>query len=201
MPEWIYLANWTPERKTINPARNKPAGWSFWPEKTKCAERRLLYYNRWRAWVEKWPEHCDKCGASGVVEWSENAAPFGSGECWPMRMTDACDNCFGNQSVCPRCGGDLYGAIVDKDSPEDPYAQFDKWLDAEGACPLCGWQWGKHNNDDIMPWRMEECDCMLDSGLQQKKPGKWQLWVFERFGWWFQFLFKHPIWIMRGRNE
>ena len=202
MPEWVYLANWTPERKTINPARNKPARWAFWQELPDCAKDRIENWNAYRSWVERWPKHCDVCLGAGEHHWTENAAPLGSGENWQMPMSDVCDNCVGAwDMVCARCGEEIHAAILDRDRVDETAADGDiieQWHELKSPCPLCGWAWGE-NNDDSAPLLMEQCAC--DYKIKdRRKPGKWQLLVFGIFRERFQSLFKHPIWIMRGRD-
>ncbi len=196
MPEWVYLANWTPERKTINPARNKPAGWAFWQEFPDCASYRIENWQEYCAWVERWPYYCRECDGWGITSGYDNAAPHGSGEYWPMEVQDLCACLYpggkDDPMLCPRC--------------EYPLAKFfnfdddkiEHWLDQMEPCPICNWTWGK-DPGDTAPHILEECDC--DYNIEPEKPGRWQLLWFRVFGERFQFLFKHPIWIMRGRNE
>lgn len=202
MPEWVYLANWTPERKTINSARNKPAGWAFWQELMDCARDRIENWQEYQAWVEKWPSFCRKCGAAGGMEHTEKAAPHGSGEYWGMPVYDDCGECLGTyEMVCPRCGEEIYTAILNRDRVDKTTDDGDiiqEWYEKEKSCPLCGWNWGE-NPDDHAPYVIEQCWC--DEKIKdRRRPGKWQLRIFQTFGERFQFLFKHPIWIMRGKD-
>ena len=74
----------------------------------------------------KWPKYCKKCKGWGVFTWRENASPHGSGEYWPMDMSDPCEDCVG-KGICARCG-ELGMPVVD-----------DELL--EGPCTACGWKY------------------------------------------------------------
>lgn len=77
-----------------------------------------------KAFLERWPNACQSCLASGEVHWSENAAPWGSGENWPMQMSDICSACLSN-GKCPRCGK---ATFEDEEDFEDL------------ECSACGWK-------------------------------------------------------------
>ena len=65
---------------------------------------------------------CKTCGGSGLITYQENQSPLGSGEYWPMTMTDECPDCIG-KGKCPRCG--YYNDFENQDSPL--------------KCTHCGW--------------------------------------------------------------
>ena len=101
-----------------------------------CEHRRETY----EAWVAEHPDHCRKCGATGVHMWTENQAPFGSGY-----------SCL-EEERCPRCGAEMpvdWHAIDASDG-----SLFPSTLQ---PCQACGWSWG-HNADDIKP--EAECFCL-----------------------------------------
>lgn len=152
MTEWIRVARWVPERKSLLGA--VPAHWTFsWHTKV-CATMMLDRMERHRQWVRKWPKYCRACGASGVQFWTENQSPYGSGEHWPMEMREPCD-CIdpmgeGEPILCPRCGVEV-----------EEYLGGQHMRFVEGApCPACGWWHGK-GKDDVCPPMYDECGCWL----------------------------------------
>lgn len=198
----VYLANWIQERKSI--VGSFPAHWHYQAHVLYCAERQIRIWRRHKAWVDKWPDYCDKCDAWGAHHVTENQSPIGSGQVWLMDTHDDCGQCLGtHEMVCPRCGEEIYTAILNRDRVDEAADDGDiiqEWYEKEKSCPLCGWEWG-NNPEDTVPVIMEDpCGC----DLYGDRPGKWQRWVFERFGERFQGLFVYPIRIMirkEDRNE
>lgn len=78
---------------------------------------------------KQWPNHCKACGGWGITTWTENASPLGSGEYWPMDMSDPCEKCYG-AGKCGRCGAEL---PVTPDEFEEPLT----------PCNACGWESGE----------------------------------------------------------
>ena len=50
-------------------------------------------------WVEKWPDYCQHCQASGEITYEENYGIPGPTE----TLTDTCPKCL-DKNKCPRCG-------------------------------------------------------------------------------------------------
>lgn len=65
---------------------------------------------------------CKTCGGSGEIGYTENQSPLGSGEYWPMYMTDVCPDCV-EKGICPRC---------------DIKMDFNNEKDCH-ICPKCGY--------------------------------------------------------------
>jgi len=101
-----------------------------------------------------WPNYCRHCDGWGVTEYTENQSPIGSGEYWPMQMTEPCICLDGDEMVCPRCGTPIYDLIATNQEllqsqwfpyniSEDPDFAVQRWFDEMMPCPVCGWNWGK----------------------------------------------------------
>lgn len=58
-------------------------------------------------WDKMWPNACKTCHGAGIVGWSENQAPFGSGYYWPESFSESCNHCE-DKGLCPRCGQPLW---------------------------------------------------------------------------------------------
>jgi hypothetical protein len=92
------------------------------------------------AWDEKYPNACTICHGGGILSYSENQSPLGSGEVWMMESSDLC-TCIEND-LCPRCGAK--GTLTE---------------DEETPCSSCGWNWGK-GKEDFRP--DTECLCWME---------------------------------------
>jgi len=90
-----------------------------------------------RIWLERWPNYCHQCNGWGIVEWTENQAPLGSGQRWPEHFSEPC-SCL-ESGKCPRCG-----------EPDIEFTEFsdDTWAD----CRACGWT---SRNPDALPVVLE----------------------------------------------
>lgn len=111
------------------------------------------------AWKEKYPNHCKKCMGAGVLEYTENMAPLGSGRYWPMQQQEPCE-CV-EDGNCPRCGEAWLQEVffnVSEDEPQGSHSMFQcdrcGWDDAndpqEFACPPT-WECYHWEDDVIMP--------------------------------------------------
>lgn len=99
----------------------------------------------------QWPNYCRVCDGWGIQMFSYDPSPsgvsLGSGCFWEV---EPCFDCYEN-SVCPRCGNDLFPDQSLEDTP----------------CLHCGFKEG----DEGMP-RHTECDCWtmeLDRDAQRER--------------------------------
>ena len=112
----------------------------------ECRKRMLYELGRYKDWRWRWPLYCQSCDATGLVCWSENQSPLGSGMYWPEEFEEPCEQCI-LKGKCPRCRHQH-----DKDWGYDECGEIYK------ACELCGWEWNK-GEDDILPLCEDECTC------------------------------------------
>lgn len=104
-----------------------------------CDESFKNYEKELQQFNEQYPNYCRICFATGITHWTENQAPFGSGESWLMDMEDICETCLG-KSKCPRCGEETMQA---DDADVIP-----------NKCSKCGW------TQEVAGWPIvPECDC------------------------------------------
>lgn len=110
-----------------------------------CIAAQRQIEKKHKEWVRKWPNYCRSCGGFGVNSWYENASPWGSGENWPMQVTDVCPSCL-EQGKCPRCGREAW---------------TEEEVENESlTCMYCGWD--DEHPDAVPPETMEwDCECVL----------------------------------------
>lgn len=94
-----------------------------------------------KQWLDKWPNYCTRCGGWGGF-WSQyDPSPAGV-SLSPGSMVDF-DPCgCSEQARCPRCGSSNTIDYEDDDQP----------------CSVCGWNWGKGDDDGMPP--DPECVCL-----------------------------------------
>lgn len=98
-------------------------------------------------YLKCWSHVCLTCEGTGIVGWSENQSPLGSGRVWLESFQDLCSHCLG-AGHCPRCGKDL---------PLDP---DDEAAVERAQCAHCGWQATAIEGLTRIPSLPEEpCDC------------------------------------------
>jgi hypothetical protein len=120
----------------------------------KCLADQALYEELSGKYERLWPGYCRTCGASGVLHYTENQSPLGSGRYWPMEGTEPCEHCAG---YCPRCRYEF------PEPPKPPHWKqpdgitYEDFCSSELACPNCGWFWEQSESDcaPIPP----ECYC------------------------------------------
>lgn len=94
--------------------------------------RIVKYFRKYQA---KWPEYCQKCGATGVKKSYDSVpVPFGIGNCL-MESCEPCEGCS-EQGLCPRCKVPI--------GPDDVVME---WFENMEPCPQCGWRWGEKPGD------------------------------------------------------
>ena len=91
----------------------------------------------WNEAVAKFPNACQKCGGSGMIETTENGAPHGAGY-WPMSVDDCCSCLEDNR--CPRCNGEL---------------DYDNCVEGIGVCNYCGWT--ENETASVIPTEQPYC--------------------------------------------
>lgn len=113
-----------------------------------CQIRFAKHEEAIHAYTTQYPNYCRKCNGWGVVSWTENQAPLGSGQNWPMEMSDPC-TCV-EEGKCPRCGEKAINLTEEGDFPPDGIP----------ACSACGWRDGEPSTAGISP--DYECDCWYE---------------------------------------
>ena len=114
----------------------------------QCRKRFLYMLGRMNDWKWRWPKYCTSCDATGLLTWSENQSPLGSGMYWPEEFEEPCEQCI-LKGKCPRCGHQ-------HNEDWNNYETDDE--DSFDACKFCGWDWDK-GADDILPLCEDECMC------------------------------------------
>lgn len=108
----------------------------------ECWQRQVTALRVVVSWIDKWPNHCRVCGASGIVHGSEQVPrPFGPGAV-SMPTQDVC-GCYGDGN-CPRCGEQVW-------SEDDMCHAGAQWSQ---LCPECGWQ-DTGEVPFVRPWEWE----------------------------------------------
>ncbi len=69
----------------------------------KCLENHRAWLIDALYFLAEHPDACQFCAGTGYFEYTENLAPFGSGENWPCQMTEPCTFCE-EQGRCAVCG-------------------------------------------------------------------------------------------------
>jgi len=107
-----------------------------------CLEYHGRYYLYMQWFERKYPNYCRKCLGTGYLTYWENQAPFGSGNYWPMKMSEPCEACWGK---CPRCGYEFKAE------------EYDAFIDSKMPCPSCSFVLDEP--DQALPWPPPECGC------------------------------------------
>jgi len=175
----LYLFEWELERNRIKESMCTDS----------CKVKRLAEVTEAQKWELTNPFYCRACRGAGILSYSENQAPFGSGQVWLEDSSEPCNYCTGEELIkvkCPKCAYLIFVHFLDieylldvpkelddglaerislVDAWENVECAVEKWVSESQECPHCGWNWGA-GDDDILPFldEMGYCGCENDEG-------------------------------------